>query len=143
MDDQLPVTPTAPAPPVPLTAPPAVPAAKESEPNYQDAYWEHYAREIELEKEVAELGGMEKIENGEVKVPEDVAKQMGISPTVTIDTPIAQATDLTVRGVSLTDDQLKLGLSKPVSSGLRWLVEWFIYQLLKIFRARPSLQAPS
>lgn len=140
MDDQTTVpTTTQPIPPTP----PPPPVTKEGEPGYQEAYWEHYAREIELEKEIAELGGMEKVESGEVKIPEDVAKQMGISPTVTIDTPIAQATSPTFRGVSLTDDQLKLGLSKPVSSGFRWLVEWFIYQLLKLFRAKPSPQVPS
>ena len=34
-----------------------------------DQYWENYAREIELEKEIEEMGGVEKIESGEVKVP--------------------------------------------------------------------------
>lgn len=96
-----------------------------------DEYWENYAREIELEKEIAEIGGMEKVESGEVKLPEDVAKQMGIKPTVTIDTPIAKTTDFSVRGTALSDEQLGIGLAKPTSSGLRWLVEWFIYQLLK------------
>lgn len=95
-------------------------------------YWEHYAREIELEKEVAEMGGVEKIESGEVKVPEPMAKEMGIKPTVTADTPIANVVPgFTIRGVALSDDQLGIGLSKPTSSGFRWLVEWFIYQLLK------------
>ncbi|MBI3887607.1 hypothetical protein HY310_00890 [Candidatus Microgenomates bacterium] len=97
-----------------------------------DEYWENYAREIELEKEVAEMGGVEKIESGEVKVPEQLAKDMGIKPTVTEQTPIAKVVkDFTIRGVALTDDQLGVGLTKPTSSGFRWLVEWFIYQLLK------------
>lgn len=96
-----------------------------------DAYWERYAREIEIEKELEALGGIEKVESGEVKVPKDIAAEMGIKPAVTIETPISKATDFTVRGVSLTDDQLSAGLTKPISSGLRWLVEWFIYQLLK------------
>lgn len=96
-----------------------------------DEYWENYAREIELEKEILELGGVEKVESGEVKVPEDLAKEMGIKPTVNIQTPIANVTNFSIKGVSLSDDQLSMGLTKPTSSGLRWLVEWFIYQLLK------------
>jgi len=56
---------------------------------------------------------------------------MGIQPTVTIETPIAKVVDFAVRGTSLTDDQISAGLQKPTSSGFRWLVEWFIYQLLK------------
>ncbi len=96
-----------------------------------DEYWENYAREIELEKEIMEMGGVEKVESGEVKVPEDVAKEMGIKPTVNIQTPIAGATNFSIRGVALSDDQLMVGLSKPTSTGWRWLVEWFIYQLRK------------
>lgn len=96
-----------------------------------DEYWENYAREIELEKEILELGGIEKIESGEVKVPEKVAKEMGIEPTTNIQTPIASVTGFSIRGVSLTDDQLTAGIVKPTSTGVRWLVEWFIYQLLK------------
>lgn len=96
-----------------------------------DEYWESYAREIEIEKEIAELGGVEKIASGEVKIPEDVAKEMGIKPTVGIQTPIATVTDFSVGKTSLSDDQLTAGLTKPTSSGFRWLVEWFIYQLLK------------
>lgn len=147
-----------PTPIIPQTAP-AAPATKESEPNYQEAdkvakeegdqYWESYAREIELEKAIAEMGGVEKVESGEVKLPEPAAREMGIQPTVTIDTPIAQVADFTIRGVALTDEQLGIGLTKPTSSGFRWLVEWFIYQLLKahylvkkahgkIFRGSPS-----
>lgn len=134
-----------PAQPLP---PPVPPATKESEPA-GDQYWEHYAREIELEKEIAEMGGIEKVESGEVKLPEPVAREMGIKPTVNIDTPMAKVTDFTIRGVALTDEQLGTGLTKPTSSGLRWLVEWFIYQLLKahyfvkkihgkVFRVPPS-----
>lgn len=97
-----------------------------------DEYWENYAREIELEKKILEIGGVEKVENGEVSVPENLAKEMGIKPTVEIQTPIAQTTNaFSIRGTSLTDDQLTAGITKPTSSGFRWLVEWFIYQLLK------------
>lgn len=121
---------------------------KESEP-VADQYWENYAREIKLEKEVAEMGGVEKIASGEVPVPAKEAKEMGIRPTVEITTPIAKVVDFSVRGVALSDDQLGIGLKKPTSSGFRWLVEWFIYQLLKahfwvkkirgkVFRAKSS-----
>lgn len=135
-----------PLPPLPPPPPPLPPKAKEIEPAPAvtlenpdqvakaegDEYWESYAREIELEKEIAEMGGVEKIETGEVKVPEKVAAEMGIKPTVTAETPIAKVvSDFTIRGVTLTDDQLGNGLTKPTSSGFRWLVEWFIYQLLK------------
>lgn len=96
-----------------------------------DEYWENYAREIELEKEIMELGGIEKVETGEVKLPEDVAAEMGIKPTVNVQSPIANVTNFSIRGVALSDDQITIGLTKPMSSGLRWLVEWFIYQLLK------------
>ncbi len=97
----------------------------------KDEYWENYAREIELEKKIEAMGGIEEVESGEVKIPADVAKEMGIQPTVNIQTPIASVTDFFVRGISLSDDQLMAGLTKPTSSGFRWLVEWFIYQLLK------------
>lgn len=96
-----------------------------------DEYWESYAREIEIEKEIAQLGGIEKVSSGEVKLPEEVAKEMGIKPVVSIQTPIAEVTDFTIKGISLSDDQLTAGLKKPTSSGFRWLVEWFVYQLLK------------
>ena len=151
------IPPTSPIPP-----PPPPPTIKEAEPvAYQEAdkiakeegdeYWESYAREIELEKEIAEMGGVEKIESGEVKVPEKIAKEMGIKPVVTAETPITKVIpDFTIRGVALTDDQLGVGLAKPTSSGFRWLVEWFIYQLLKahffikkvkgkVFRGKSSL----
>lgn len=96
-----------------------------------DEYWESYAREIELEKQILEMGGVEKVESGEVKVPADVAKEMGIAPVVEVHTPMAQATGFSVGGTSLDDNQLSAGVAKPASSGLKWLVEWFIYQLLK------------
>lgn len=96
-----------------------------------DEYWENYAREIELEKKILEMGGVEKVASGEVPIPDNIAKEMGIKPSVTIETPIANVSDFNVRGVSLSDDQLGTGLTKPTSSGFRWLVEWFIYQLLK------------
>lgn len=96
-----------------------------------DEYWEKYAREIELEKELEAMGGIEKVESGEVKVPEKIAKEMGIKPTTDISTPIEVATGFSIRGISLSDDQLSIGIKKPTSSGFKWLVEWFIYQLLK------------
>ena len=96
-----------------------------------DEYWENYAREIELEKEIAEIGGVEKVEAGEVPVPKKMAAEMGIKPTVNIQTPMANVTNFSIRGVALSDDQLSSGILQPTSSGVRWLVEWFIYQLLK------------
>lgn len=96
-----------------------------------DEYWENYAREIELEKEILEMGGVAKVESGEVKVPEKLASEMGIKPTTNIQTPITNVTDFSIRGVSLSDGVLSAGIVKPTSSGIRWLVEWFIYQLLK------------
>ncbi len=96
-----------------------------------DEYWESYAREIELEKEIEEMGGIEKVEAGEVKIPAEVAKEMGVTPVVGPQTPMAVATGFSVRGVSLTDDQLTTGRSSPTSTGIRWLVEWFIFQLLR------------
>jgi len=96
-----------------------------------DEYWENYAREIELEKEIAELG-VEKVESGEVKLPENLASQMGIKASVNIDTPMSQTnSNFSVSGVSLTDDQINVGIKTPPHKGFRWLVEWFIYQLRK------------
>lgn len=143
MDDNLPVTnqPDPAAPPAPVP-PPFPPRQKESEPSYAEAdkvakeegdeYWESYAREIELEKEIAEIGGVEKVESGEVSISPEIAKEMGIKPAVTAQTPIKNIIpDFSIRGVALSDDQLGVGAAKPTSSGFRWLVEWFIYQLLK------------
>lgn len=115
-----------------------------------DEYWEKFSREIELEKKIEELGGIEKVESGEVALPEKEAKEMGIKPTTTLETPIEKATGFSIRNVVLSDDQLSSGLTKPTSTGIRWLVEWFIYQLLKahyhvkkikgrIFRSPPVL----
>lgn len=115
-----------------------------------DVYWENYAKEIEIEKEIAELGGVEKVESGEVKLPEAIAKEMGIQPTVTIETPIKKTLDdFTVRGVTLSDDQLNAGMKKPTTSAFRWLVEWFVAQLKKAHYVVKSVggkmkrQAPS
>ncbi|MCL5431921.1 MAG: hypothetical protein M1484_02350 [Patescibacteria group bacterium] len=135
---------------------PLAPKLKEQAPLSADAvakaegdeYWENYSREIELEKEIEQLGGVEKVESGEVPVPEKLAKEMGVKPTVTEQTAVSSATGFSVRGTSLSDDQLTLGQHRPTSSGFRWLVEWFIYQLLKahyhvkrikgkIFRQKP------
>jgi hypothetical protein len=119
--------------PGPLPAPVAAetPAAPlEPKPEENDQYWENYAREIELEKEIAEMQGVEKVASGEVKLSEE-AKAAGAKPTITVETPIAAVVDFKVRGVSLSDDQLATGLVQPPSSSFRWLVEWFICQLLK------------
>lgn len=127
-------------PVVPPTSPTAMPIGKKENASVSadqiakqegDEYWEQFAQEIEVEKKVAELGGVEKIASGEVKIPDDVAAEMGVKPTITIETPIAQATGFSIRGVALDDNQLSAGVQKPVSSGFRWLVEWFIYHLRK------------
>lgn len=97
----------------------------------KDEYWENYSREIELEKEILEMGGMEKIESGEVAVPAEVAKEMGIKPISNEQSPMGNITGFSIGGVAYDDNQLSAGLTKPTSSGLRWVVEWFIYQLLK------------
>ena len=96
-----------------------------------DEYWEKFAQEIENEKKLAELGGVEKVATGEVKLPEDVAKEIGIKPTVTAETPISETANFSAGGVSLDDNQLTTGKTKPISRGFRWLIEWFIYQLRK------------
>ena len=88
----------------------------------KESYWKEYGKELELEKEIQEMG-VEKVESGEVKLPERMAKQMGIKPTVVAGTQFS--------GVSLTDAQLTTGKAKPVTKSIRWLVEWFIYELLK------------
>ncbi|MBI4099469.1 hypothetical protein HY440_00525 [Candidatus Microgenomates bacterium] len=142
MDDHKVTQVTSVTPVTPVTTPPspAVPVGGRKEADVSpdvvakaegDEYWENYAREIELEKEVMEIGGVEKVESGEVKIPEKIAKEMGVRPTVGPQTPIATATGFSIRGVTLSDDQIGLGLKKPTSTGWRWLVEWFIYQLLK------------
>jgi hypothetical protein len=78
------------------------------------------------------MGGIEKVEKGEVKLPENIAKEMGIKPVVNVDTPIVTATDaFKVSNVSLTDDQMAQGSTKPINSAFRWLIEWFILQLRK------------
>ena len=118
--------------------PPIPPKFKEGEPiadkiakEEGDEYWENYAREIELEKKIAEIGGMEKLASGEIPLPEPIAKEMGLVKEEPKEIPVSKNTDFNVRGVALTDEQLGIGVTKPTSSGLRWLVEWFIYQLLK------------
>lgn len=97
----------------------------------KDEYWENYSREIELEKEVLELGGIEKIDRGEVDVPPQLASEMGIKAVTDAHSPMQSPTGFSVSGVSLDDSQLSQGMQKPTSSGFRWIVEWFIYELLK------------
>lgn len=97
-----------------------------------DEYWENYSREIELEKQVLEMGGVEKINQGEVPMPEQVAKEMGIRSAVNAQSQVGNPqAGFSVSGVSLSDDQVTQGIQKPTSTGFRWLSEWFIYQLLK------------
>ncbi len=95
-----------------------------------DEYWLKFSKEIEAEKEAVEVGGMEKISNAEAVITPKLAAEMGVKPTPT---PISQhqGDDFTVRGVSLTDDQITMGAKKSSAFSLRWLVEWFVYQLLK------------
>lgn len=97
---------------------------------YKEKYWEDYGKELELEKEIKEIG-IEKIESGAVKLPLDIADQMGIKPTVTHDTGFHEATGFKIAGVSFSDDQLTTGKKTPVTKSFRWMVEWFIYELLK------------
>lgn len=114
-----------------------------------DEYWQKFAKEIEIEKEIAEMGGVEKIASGEVAIPEAIAKEMGVKPAITIETPLTVAKEFSTREVSLTDDQLASGSKKPTSSGFRWLVEWFILQLkkahylIKFSRGRITRQPPA
>ncbi len=91
-------------------------------------YWTEYGKELELEKEIEKLG-VEKVESGEVKLPEKAAREMGIKPTVTADTPMEAV--FKVAGVALTDDQIAAGKKKSIIKSIRWLAEWFIYELLK------------
>lgn len=85
---------------------------------------------MEAEKEIKELG-IEKVESGEVPVPEDLAKEMGLEHPVTAETPFEKALDFKISGVSLTDDQITVGKKQPIQKSFRWLVEWFIMELLK------------
>lgn len=96
----------------------------------EEAYPKKYRDEIKLEKEIADLG-MEKVEDGEVSIPEDLRKEMGLPKTVTAESEFHRATDFQIAGIALTDDQLSAGKKQPVTKSVRWLVEWFIYELLK------------
>ncbi len=96
-----------------------------------DEYWLSYGHELETEKEMEELG-IDRVESGEVRVPQDLAREMGIKPQAVAETPIHHAIpEFAVRGKVLTDDQLAEGKKAPVSKSFRWLAEWFIYELLK------------
>jgi hypothetical protein len=96
----------------------------------EENYWKKYGKEIEVEDEVRELG-LEKVENGEVEIPEKLAKEMGVEEYVTHETDFHKATGFSIAGVSLTDDQITFGRKQPIKKSLRWLVEWFIMELLK------------
>jgi anti-sigma28 factor (negative regulator of flagellin synthesis) len=100
------------------------------EAGYQEKYWKEYGGELETEKKVEEIG-IEEIESGEVKVPPDLAKKMGLKEAVNEETPFEKALDFKIAGVSLTDDQITVGKKQPVNKSFRWLVEWFIMELLK------------
>ncbi|MDO8515059.1 MAG: hypothetical protein Q7S14_01040 [bacterium] len=96
----------------------------------KEEYPKLYKDEIKLEKEIEDLG-IEKVESGEISVPDDLAKQMGLESVVTAESEFHRATDFKIAGISLTDDQLSAGKKQSISKSLRWLVEWFIYELLK------------
>lgn len=151
--DQMPASPLAPPPAVSPPVPPSPPAGKkELEPvkaslplgeepaisdetkfaeEEGDKFWLEYAAEIKEEERVKELGGMEKIQAGEVPVPEDLAREMGIGPKLSPPPPPLRPVEFSVRGVTLSDDQLTEGEKKPLDNAYRWLVTWFIYQLQK------------
>jgi|SRR3989344_807139 len=97
---------------------------------YKEKYWEKYGDEIEVEREVEDLG-IVKVENGEVEIPDDLAREMGLEKPVTEETSFEKVTGLKIAGISLTDDQISAGKKKPVSKSFRWLIEWFIMELLK------------
>lgn len=96
----------------------------------EEDYPKKYRDEIKLEKEIADLG-MTKVEDGEVPIPEDLRREMGLPKTVTAESEFHRATDFQIAGMSLTDDQLSAGKKQPVHKSFRWLIEWFIYELLK------------
>jgi hypothetical protein len=136
-------------PPAPLGSPSrkeagpigeAKPAEQLGQPNWAEAdkvakeendeYWEKFATEIEGEKKALEVGGMEKIEKGEAVISPELAKEMGVKPVA----PVQSTTDKSVfsaRGVSFSDDQISAGMKAPNTTGIRWLVEWFVLQLMK------------
>lgn len=95
-----------------------------------DEYWEKFSAEIEAEKKVQELGGLEKMEKGEAVITPELAAEMGVKP-VSVPEPTTDKSAFSVRGVSFSDDQIAAGMKAPTSTGVRWLVEWFVLQLLK------------
>lgn len=95
-----------------------------------DEYWEKFSAEIEAEKKVQELGGLEKMEKGEAVISPELAAEMGVKPVAVLE-PTADKNAFSVRGVSFSDDQIGAGMKAPTSTGVRWLVEWFVLQLLK------------
>lgn len=95
-----------------------------------DQYWEAFAAEIEGEKKVLEAGGMEKIEKGEAVISPELAKEMGIKPVAPVQ-PTNDKSAFSIRGVSFSDGQISAGMKAPTASGVRWLVEWFVLQLMK------------
>lgn len=96
-----------------------------------DEYWEKFATEIEAEKKVAELGGLEKLEKGEAVVSPQLAEEMGVKPVTPPDVAVADKSAFSVRGVSFSDGQISAGMKASTATGIRWLVEWFVLQLRK------------
>ena len=89
-----------------------------------DEYWEKFGKEIEAEKEADEAESARKTE-----LKNQIASE---KETVKPDSHIEKVEKaFTVSGVSLTDDQITTGKQQPVKKSLRWLVEWFIYEILK------------
>lgn len=90
---------------------------------YEAPYWEEYGREIELEKELEELG-IQKVEEGEVELPPRIAEEMGVKPFVpSIPQMIGGKTPL-------TDDQIAQGVKKyRLTDSVFWLAEWCLKKL--------------
>lgn len=98
----------------------------------KDDYWLEYGGEIAAEKEAKASGGIEAIQTGEVNIPQDLAEVMGIQTVPTkIDLSQPTTKDFKVGGVTLNDQQLTDDIHQPEENALRWLAEWFIYQLKK------------
>ena len=95
-----------------------------------DEFWKEYAKEIETELEIKEIG-IEKVESGQVRLPEEIAKEMGVKPVYDGAQTSNKPAAFSIRGMSLSDDQLSKDISAKEDTAVRWLAEWFIYQLKK------------
>ncbi len=96
-----------------------------------DEFWKEYAQEIETELEIKEMGGVEKVASGEVQLPEEIAKEMGVKPVYDVGPAQNKPTVFSIKGLSLSDDQLSQDIIAKEDTAVRWLAEWFIYQLKK------------